>query len=94
MTGAQTLCLAAAIADHVAEILLGSAALYVSGMALSGWWSERQADSMDDGDQRNELLANARARYAVASFQKPWVLGFVFVGALTKAALAVGSFFQ
>lgn len=93
MMDAATLCNIAATADSAAEVLLGIAALYVSGMALSGWWNEFKADSMADGDPKNERLANARARYAVASFQKPWVLGFVFVGALTKAALATGSLF-
>lgn len=88
---AETLCSIAATLDSAAEVLLGIAALYVSGMALSGWWNEYRAKSMDEGDRKNERLANARARYAVASFQKPWVLGCVFLGAFTKAALAIGS---
>lgn len=90
---AATLCNIAAIADGAAEVLLGIAALYVSGTALSGWWNEYCADSMAEGDPKNERLANARARYAVASFQKPWVLGCVFLGALTKAVLAIGNLF-
>lgn len=77
----------AAAVDAIAEILLALAGVYVAGTALRGWRLERRAERAP-ADEKRGLIADAKARYAIASLQKPWVLLFLLVGGSVKAVLA------
>lgn len=68
----------------IADLMLATAALYVTGQALRGRYREAEADKLEDGPDKRKAIADAKTFYAMASLTEAWVLLLIFGGTLLK----------
>lgn len=73
--------------SFLADMMLATAALYVTSQALRGWYREQQAEKMVEGPEKQAKINDAKTFYALASLSKVWVLLLILGGTAIKLAV-------